>query len=92
MSAGGKPTVVGPKVDSNQVLSAICTFKMFDSWGDSFTFTWTKQVTVTPIYITRQTSITYPTANVKVEYYNGFTMTWGEAIAGIDSVSGEINA
>ena len=91
MSSGGKPTVVVPKVDSNQVRSAICTFKMFDSWGDSFTFTWTKQVTVTPIFITKQTSITYPTADVKVEYYNGFTMTWSEAIAGIDSVSGEID-
>lgn len=91
MSAGGKPTVVVPKVDTDQVLSAICTFKISDSWGDSFTFTLTKQVTVTPIYITRQTSIIYPTADVKVEYYDGFTMTWGSAVAGIDSVTGEIN-
>lgn len=91
MSSGGKPTVVVPKVDSEQVLSAICTFKMRDSWGDSFTSTWTKQVTVTPIFITKQTSITYPTADVKVEYYNGFTMTWAAAVVGIDSISGELD-
>lgn len=91
MSSGSKPTVVVPKVVTDQVLSAICTFKMFDSWGDSFTFTWTKEITVTPIFIAKQTSITYPTVDAKVEYYDGFTMTWGEAFPGIDSPDGEID-
>ena len=92
MSSGGKPTVVVPKVAADQKLSAVCTFRIYDSWNDSVLTTWTKTITVTPIYITRQTSITYPTAGVKVEYYNGFTVKWNAAVKGIDTVNGEINA